>query len=67
MQLPQVGLSKRMGLFQRVGAAGGVGGVKPAVRFEIAASGAASETQRIDTSSLSALEQLKASAADSES
>lgn len=67
MQLSQVGLLKRRGLAQRVGAGGGGGGVKPAVRCEVSASGAASETQKIDTLSLSALEQLKASAADSES
>lgn len=67
MQLSQVGLLKRRGLGQRVGAGGGGGAVKPVVRCELAASGAASDVHRIDTSSLSALEQLKASAADSES
>ncbi|KAK4748334.1 hypothetical protein SAY87_014920 [Trapa incisa] len=57
MQLSQAGFFKRSGLAQRVGT---TGAVRPVVRCDLAAS----DTQRINTSSISALEQLKASAAD---
>ncbi|KAK4794718.1 hypothetical protein SAY86_012712 [Trapa natans] len=62
---PHVGFLKRGGLALRVGSGVGAGRARRVVRCcEVVASGAPSETQKIDVSSLSALEQLKASAAD---
>lgn len=60
---PQIGLPRRRSLAQRsVGV-----GFNRVVRCEVAASDVVSESPKIDTSNISALEQLKTSAADSES
>ncbi|XP_030454462.1 glutamyl-tRNA reductase 1, chloroplastic-like [Syzygium oleosum] len=59
---PQIGLPRRRSLAQR---SVGVGvGFNRVVRCEVAASGVVSESPKIDTSNISALEQLKTSAAD---
>ncbi|KAI6687926.1 hypothetical protein NL676_024754 [Syzygium grande] len=59
---PQIGLPRRRSLAQR---SVGVGvGFNRVVRCEVAASDVVSESPKIDTSNISALEQLKTSAAD---